>query len=309
MNKNFKIFLLIFIPLILYIFLNQFTNSYYPKSNLIIHYINVGQGDSILVQHKNTNILIDSGTKESAPKILKYIKRAGIKKLDYVFLTHPHDDHIGGFPYLLNYLKADKIFSPKVTSNTPSFKHLTKSLYSRKIKLIPVLAPQSISISDNLTINMLSPTKTHYENLNNYSLVFMLQFNKFKFLFTGDAEKEIENEITNYDIDCDVLKVGHHGSKTSSIPSFLNKTTPSIAIISCGLGNDYGHPNENVLKNLNYRNIKIYRTDLHGNIVLVCDKNSMKIYKEKSEDLHQLTFLISNTFYKFYFLIIIKQII
>ncbi|NEU06000.1 MULTISPECIES: ComEC/Rec2 family competence protein [Clostridium] len=276
----YKNYIIIFICIIFSLFLLIPKNRY--DKELLVHYIDVGQGESILIQNENLNILIDSGTEDTSAKLLNYLKKQNVHNLNYVFLTHPHDDHIGGITYILKNMKIDKIFSPKITANTPIFKNFAKELNSKNIKIDPLIAPKTMKLNKNIKIEVFSPTKDYYDNLNNYSLVFKLNFKNYNFLFTGDAEKEIENELLNLDIKSNILKIGHHGSKTSSIEPFLDKVNPDIAIISCGLGNDYGHPNKTLLNNLLDRNIKLYRTDLNGSITLICDKNSIKIKKEKS---------------------------
>ncbi|MGG7165732.1 ComEC/Rec2 family competence protein [Clostridium ihumii] len=260
-----------------------------PKYNntindeLKIHYINVGQGDGILIQHNGSNILIDGGPIDSSNMLIDYLTKNNVKKLDYIIATHPHDDHIGSLPYVLNYIKVDNFLAPKITSNTPTFVNLTKKLKYNNLKITPISAPKTVNLDENLTLNFISPKEISYDNINNYSIVLKLNYHNFSFLFTGDAEKEIENFLTssNIDLNSTVLKIGHHGSKTSSTENFISKVNPKIAIISCGMGNDYGHPHKDVLKRLNNHNVKTYRTDKDGTVLVKCNKTNLKVLLEK----------------------------
>lgn len=253
--------------------------DYIPYNNkAVIHYIDVGQGDGILIQVNNKNILIDGGTKDNSKKLIKYLKSQRVKSLDYIIATHPHEDHIGGLPEIIDAFKVKNFYAPKVTANTSCFYNLVNSLKRKNLKIHSVKAPTILNLDEHTSLSFISPNKNDYKNLNNYSVVSKLQYKNFSFLFTGDAEEEIENELvsSDYDIRCHILKLGHHGSKTSSTPQFLDKVNPKIAIASCGLGNDYGHPSKNVLQQLKDRNITLYRTDKDGTIVFVCDGKTLK---------------------------------
>ena len=251
-----------------------------PKYNNIIndelkiHYINVGQGDGILIQYNESNILIDGGPIDSSNMLIDYLTKNNVKKLDYIIATHPHDDHIGSLPYVLNYIKVDNFLAPKITSNTPTFVNLTKKLKYNNLKIIPISAPKTITLDENLTLNFISPKEISYDNINNYSPVIKIQYGDTSFLFTGDAEKEVENEIlldSNNNIRSDVIKIGHHGSSTSSSKSFIEKVNPSIAIISVGADNKFNHPNKSTIDCLTKNNIKIYQTNKENTIILSSD--------------------------------------
>jgi len=279
--KNKFINLSILISIIISIFTISYKVyiDYIPYNDkAVIHYIDVGQGDGILIQVNNKNILIDGGTESNSKALIKYLKSQRVKSLDYIIATHPHEDHIGALPEVINTFKIKNFYAPKVTANTTCFYNLIKSLKRNDLKILPITSPMIVNLDEYTSLSFISPNKNDYKNLNNYSLVAKLQYKNFSFLFTGDAEKEIENEImsSGYDIRCHILKLGHHGSKTSSTPKFLDKVNPKIAIASCGLGNDYGHPSKNILKELKNRNITLYRTDKDGTIVFVCDGKTLK---------------------------------
>ncbi|WP_251861230.1 ComEC/Rec2 family competence protein [Clostridium sp. Marseille-Q2269] len=247
-------------------------------SELKVHYINVGQGDSILIQTKNENILIDAGTRKDSHSVIDYLKKQNIKKLDYVIATHPHEDHIGGMPKVIDEFEIKNFYAPKKTTNTKIFKDMILGLKKKNLKINVAKAGVSLNLSNNVILNFLAPVKNNYNNLNDYSAVVKIIDGNTKFLFTGDAEKNSEKDMlnSNADLSSDVLKIGHHGSHSSSSKEFLDKVDPKIAIISCGKNNDYGHPHKETMKELQKRNIKIYRTDIDDNIVLTSDGKNIK---------------------------------
>ncbi|MDU7254178.1 MAG: ComEC/Rec2 family competence protein, partial [Clostridium sp.] len=249
------------------------------KSNeLKVHYIDVGQGDSILVQTKEKNILIDAGTRKSSDNLINYLKKQHIKKLDYVIATHPHEDHIGGMPKVIDKFEISNFYAPKKTANTKIFKDMILQLKKKNLKINVAKKGISLDLSNDISLDFLAPVKDNYENTNDYSAVVKLTHGNTKFLFTGDAEKTSEKDIlnSNEDLSANVLKVGHHGSHSSSSKEFLDKINPKIAIISCGKNNDYGHPHKETMKELKKRNIEVYRTDIDGNILLTSDGENIK---------------------------------
>lgn len=249
---------------------------------LTVHYIDVGQGDSELIQINNKNLLIDAGPKDAEDKVVSYLKTQNITKLDYIIATHPHDDHIGGMLEVLKNFKVNEFIAPKIYNppTTSTFKDLITTLKNKNMKITVLKPGDYINLGENVQCEILAPSKTYYENLNNYSIVVKITYKNSKFLFTGDAEEESEKEVLNngFDVSCDVLKIGHHGSKTASSDKFLKEASPKIAVISCGKNNDYGHPHKTTLDKLNSINCKIYRTDLNGDIVIISDGNNIKKY-------------------------------
>ncbi|KGO13937.1 ComEC/Rec2 family competence protein [Clostridium botulinum] len=249
------------------------------KSNeLKVHYIDVGQGDSILVQTKDKNILIDAGTRKSSDNLINYLKKQHIKKLDYVIATHPHEDHIGGMPKVIDEFEISNFYAPKKTANTKIFKDMILQLKKKNLKINVAKKGISLDLSNDSSLDFLAPVKDNYENTNDSSAVVKLTHGNTKFLFTGDAEKTSEKDIlnSNEDLSSNVLKVGHHGSHSSSSKEFLDKINPKIAIISCGKNNDYGHPHKETMKELKKRNIEVYRTDIDGTILLTSDGENIK---------------------------------
>lgn len=285
--KNKKIKLLTIISLIIVAILFAFTFikiTFYTyeeadtTGKLVIHYINVGQGDSMLLQSNGKNLLIDAGPRSNKDNLLKYLKKTGIKKLDYIVATHPHEDHIGAMRYVIDkYGVKEKMFAPKKISATASYKEMVKAISNANKKIIVAKAGVSFTLGDAVFCEMLAPSSNSYDNTNDYSAVIKVTFGKTSFLFTGDAEKTSEREIleNNPGINVDVLKIGHHGSMTSTTDNFLEAVSPRIAIISCGNNNEYGHPHDGTLQKLKENNITIFRTDFDGNIVLESDGNKI----------------------------------
>ncbi|KYH28505.1 MULTISPECIES: ComEC/Rec2 family competence protein [Clostridium] len=248
------------------------------KDKLLVHYIDVDQGDSILVQFNNKNLLIDAGPNNK--KTFSYLKRHKIKKLDYVIITHPHDDHIGGMSHIINHFNINKFYSPNITANTDSFKNMLLSLNKRGLKVTSISSEIRLDLKEKVCCFII-PSYSNHDNLNNYSLIIKITYNNTSFLFSGDAESLREEELINkgYNLSADVLKVGHHGSKSSTSQKYLDEVNPKIAVISCGKGNDYGHPHKETLLKLKEKGIITFRTDIDKTIVLESDGN--KIVKRK----------------------------
>lgn len=290
MNKNkynVKKYLLTFLAILLFSFsivscgLTKFNSNEANNADtnkMFVHYIDVGQGDCILVQVNNKNLLIDSGPKSDRRKLFNYLSGLNLNKLDYVIATHPHEDHIGNMDDIIKTYSIGTFYSPKVESTTKSFEDMVDALKDKNLK-VHVLKnnSNSIDLGENTKVNVFSPNKDFYDNLNNYSPVIKIQYGNTSFLFTGDAEKEVEKEIlnNNEDISADVLKVGHHGSSTSTSKDFLKKVNPSIAVISVGKDNIYNHPDAITTKLLDESNIKTYRTDKDGTIVICSDGSNI----------------------------------
>lgn len=247
-----------------------------------VHFIDVGQGDAILVQVNNINLLIDSGPKENKRNLLNYLDSLKISTLDYVIATHPHEDHIGNMHSIINRYNVTYFYSPKVTHTSKSFEKMIEALISKnkKINVLDVNT-KSIDLGNHTSFTIYSPFPRDYgENLNLYSAVFKIKYKNTSFLFTGDAEKLNENEIlnNNISIDADVLKVAHHGSSTSTSSTFLKEIDPRIAVISVGKDNKFNHPTKETLSNLDEQVKLIYRTDIDGTVILISDGH--RIYKK-----------------------------
>lgn len=251
------------------------------QEDLKIHYLNVGQADSILIQQGSSNMLIDAGNNGDSKFVLNYLKQQGIKKLDYVIGTHPHEDHIGSLDTVINTFQIGKVFMPKKTSTTVTYRDVITSIKNKGLKITAPIPGTKYNLGQ-ATWTILAPTKNEdYKDVNNYSIVCKLQYGNTSFIFTGDAEDVSESEILsrNYNLKADVLKVGHHGSHSSTTNAFLSAVNPKYAVISCGKGNDYGHPHKETMEKLESKRIPVYRTDECGTII--CTSDGTKITFDK----------------------------
>lgn len=285
MKKSKFIFLIVLI-LTPILFLNCDTSSLYIKNNIMkVHFINVGQGDSILIQVNNKTLLIDSGPKQNSKDFFSYIKSLKIKKFDYVIYTHPHEDHIGNMANLIKKYKINEFYGPRVIHDSKHFERMVESLVDRNLKIkIIKEGTNTINLGSNTKVTVFSPKEDGYgDNLNEYSAVIKIEFGKTSFLFTGDVEKVNEDYILNksYDIKADVLKVAHHGSSTSTSESFYKAVAPSIAVIQLGSDNSYNHPHKNTMSLLNNYKPLILRTDKNGTIILTSNGLNVRYYTAK----------------------------
>ena len=284
--KKYKFLLLILLILLPLIFLNCSTYSLSIKDgNMQVHFIDVGQGDSILIQVNNKNLLIDTGPKNNSEAFFKYLNTLNIKKFDYVIYTHPHEDHIGNMAKLIKKYKILEFYGPKVEHTSKHFEKMVESLVDKdmKIKIIKE-GLNTIDLGTNTKVTVLSPKENGYgDNLNEYSAVIKIQYGNNNFLFMGDAEKFNEEYILNngYDIKSDVLKIGHHGSYTSTSEVFYQAVKPSIAVIQVGDDNSYNHPHKNTMTLLNKYKPLILRTDKNGTIVLTSNGSNINYYTRK----------------------------
>lgn len=257
-------------------------NSKLKYSETRIHFINVGQGDSILIENNNYNILIDSGPNSARDTLISYLKKYKIKKLDYLIASHPHEDHIGSMDNIVNNFYIEEFIMPKILTTDKNFSNLVKALKSKGLTIKNINDNLKIQLSKDNYIDFIWTGDIYDDNLNNHSIVIKYVNKNRSFLFTGDIEKEVENILlsSNKSLESTVLKVAHHGSKTSSSKAFLSKVNPRIAVISCGMGNDFGHPHKATLKALENLNSKILKTDINGNIIIKTNGDTLMIYSE-----------------------------
>jgi len=239
---------------------------------LKVHFIDVGQADCILIQQGNANMLIDAGNNEDSQTIKNYLDINGITVLDVIIGTHTHEDHIGSLNMILNTFPVGKIYFPKQTTTTKTFKDFVTAVKDNNLSLTAPTVGDSFSIGD-ATVTILAPNGTKYDDANDYSIVTKITFGDTSFLLTGDAEAASEKEMlaSGVDLSATVLKVGHHGSKTSSSEKFINKVDPKYAVISVGADNSYNHPANETMQRLEANGIPVYRTDENGTIVASSD--------------------------------------
>ena len=238
---------------------------------LRVDFLNVGQADCALLSTKGHYMVIDGGNNGDADTILSYLEGQGVEKLDAVVGTHPHEDHIGSLDAIINHFDVDAVYMPKIMHTSKTFEDVLDAVANKGLKIKSPDPGDTIDFN-GLEIEVLGPQR-EYKDFNNNSIVLKVNAGETAFLFTGDAEETAEKDIlqADYDLQADVLKVGHHGSSTSSSQAFLQAVKPKYAVISVGVGNSYHHPEEEALQRLQSIGAEIYRTDLQGNIVCTTD--------------------------------------
>lgn len=249
-------------------------------NTLDITYLDVGQADSILIQNKGHNMLIDAGNNEDGPLLVQYFKEQNITKFDYLITTHPHEDHIGGMDDIINNFDIEKIYMPDVTTTTKTFLDVLEAIEKKNMTYDVPNINQNFTLGN--TLFQVIYTGNDKKNLNNSSIILKATFKNTSYLFTGDATSEVEKKILSKDIKATVLKVGHHGSKYSTTTDFLNKVNPKYAIISVGKNNSYNHPNQVTINKLEKKNIEIHRTDQEGSIFLKSDGKTINITSKQT---------------------------
>ncbi|MDE7415270.1 MAG: MBL fold metallo-hydrolase [Lachnospiraceae bacterium] len=248
-----------------------------------VHFIDVGQGDATLIMCDGHAMLIDAGDYSKGTAIQNYLQKQKVKKLDYLILTHPDSDHIGGAPVIITKFEIDKVFISNYEKDNKTYQKLIEALDNKRLKYTTpeVGAQYSLGTAE---VTILAPNGT-YNNPNDASIALMLQNGENKFLFTGDAGEDAEQDILKTDIDlsADVYKAGHHGSRTSTSQKFFEAVSPSCAVISCGEDNSYGHPHAETLNTFRMNGVKVYRTDEDGTIIATSDGKKITFNVPASE--------------------------
>ena len=256
--------------------------STFSGDTLRVNYIDVGQGDSIFIQlPNNETMLIDAGEAYKSENVINYLNNLGIKKIDYVVGTHPHTDHIGGLEEVINTFDIGSIYMPRASSTSKTYLDLLTAISNKGLKVKTAKSGVVVLDDDNLKLEFIAPNSDNYSELNNYSAVLKLTYLDNTFLFMGDAETLSENEVT-CNVDADVIKVGHHGSDSSSGIEFVKKVSPEYAIIMVGEGNSYNHPYQSIIDRYENVGAKVLRTDLDGNIV--CDSDGVDVTCKGDKD-------------------------
>ncbi len=253
----------------------------FPEEDIITAYfLDVGQGDSSFFELPDgKTLLVDGANPGDGDEISEYIKNLGWEKIDFLVATHPHADHIGGLDTVIEEFEIGEIFAPKIASEdiptTKTYERFLLAVKNKGMKMQAARAGKTLFEGEDYKAECLAPATEDADNLNNYSVVFKLTYGNQSFLLTGDAESSVEKEIleSGADINCDILKVPHHGSSTSNTLEFLQAASPKVAIISCGADNSYGHPHKEPLERLEslIGSKNIYRTDTGETITVKID--------------------------------------
>ncbi len=260
-------------------------NAELSAENLQVHFISVGQGDSELIKlPTGENVLIDAGDTDCAETLLSYLKKQGVEEIDMAVATHPHSDHIGSMQKVIENFKVDKILMPDRDYDTLVYTNLLYSIDENNVERIVAKYGDEFDEGD-AHFEVLGPIK-EYDEVNDSSIVLMMTYGDNRFLFTGDQESDAEKDVISmgYDLHADVLKVGHHGSKTSSCQEFIDAVRPSIAVIEVGEGNKYGLPKDEVIMRIARSGATVYRTDKSGNIVISSDGKKLYVKTDDSFD-------------------------
>ena len=255
-----------------------------PDGEMEVHFIDVGQADCALLASGGHFMLIDGGNNDDAEHIVTYLQNAGVKKLDLVVGTHPHEDHIGSLDAAIEAFDIGAVYMPDVSADTETYRDVLDAVEGKGLQVQhPV--PGDVLDFNGLPVEIFGPVK-EYSNLNNHSIVLRVSVGETAFLFTGDVEIEGEYDILEqgFDISADVLKVSHHGSSGSSVEEFLAYTDADYAVISVGEGNIYGHPEAVTLKRLQNYGMEIYRTDEQGTIVCDTDGKNISFRQERESN-------------------------
>ena len=256
---------------------------------LVVRMLDIGQGDSFLLEKDGKFVMIDTGDIEHREQIVKLLQKYKVKEISKIIITHPHADHLGGMDAIFKNFKVDAIYDDGMPANTGSYKNYLRQIKAQKIPYHILKGGDEVDFFDGVKFQVLGPVSVIKDqkgnsDFNNNSIVGRLIYGKFSMLFTGDAEKQEEAAILQKGgtLKSDVLKVGHHGSRTSSSPDFLKAVSPKEAFISCGQGNDYGHPHKETVSKLEKAKIQMYRTDRNGTVTLTSDGNAYQIEKERA---------------------------
>ncbi|MGM0604005.1 MAG: MBL fold metallo-hydrolase [Bacillota bacterium] len=283
MNKK-KIILLILIAGLLMLF--SFNTT---AQNLKIHFLDVGQGDSILIEEaEGQKILVDGGDRSDqiAAGIINYLKDQNIKKLDYIISTHPHADHIGGLVDIIDSFEVGTVLDSGKIHSSKTYENYLIKIDQENIDFDTPRKGDKLKIGKS-EINFLHPEQELEQyDLNNSSLVFVLKFGEQNFLFTGDIEKEVESELLqeNPELKVNLIKVPHHGSRSSSSAKWISSLKPEVAVIQVGADNHYGHPAAEVIELYQNEGARVYRNDLNGNIVITADGSNYSVKIDQSPE-------------------------
>ena len=259
------------------------------EGELAVHYVDVGQADCELIQTPEQNVLIDAGDVGGGDAVTAYLKAQGVERIDLLIATHPHADHIGGMADVVNQFEIGKVLFAEVprslTPTSKTYERLLDAIADKDLKVAKAQPGIKYDLGGGAMLTVLGPMDEYRDDLNENSVVCRLDFGETSFLFTGDASRQSENDLVKAygdGLSADVLKLGHHGSDTSSQEKWLNAVDPEVAVCCVGWDNTYGHPSPEVLDRLEKRGVTLYRTDRNGTVVVTSDGEQLAVQTEKS---------------------------
>lgn len=251
--------------------------------NLTVHFIDVGQGDSILLEYDGKTMLVDAGERDKGTEVSEYLREQSISSIDYVVATHPHSDHIGGMDEVLNSFQVGHFIDSGFPHTSKTYENMLTTINEKNIPFEVAKKGEKIELDPAVDIEVLNPESEYSDELNENSVVLKVNYGEVSFLLMGDAGLKTEEKLmsTGYDLDSDILKVGHHASRSGSGEAFISAVSPEISVIEVGAGNDYGHPHAEILDRLQITS-KVFRTDLDGSITVTTDGSAYTITTQKS---------------------------
>lgn len=258
------------------------------EGELAVHYVDVGQADCELIQTPEQTVLIDAGDVGGGDAVAAYLKAQDVERIDLLIATHPHADHIGGMADVVNQFEIGKVLfaeTPKsLTPTSKTYERLLDAIADKELKVAKAQPGIKYDLGGGAILTVLGPMDEYRDDLNENSVVCRLDFGETSFLFTGDASRQSENDLVKAygdNLSADVLKLGHHGSDTSSQEKWLNAVDPEIAVCCVGWDNSYGHPSPKVLERLEKHGVTLYRTDRSGTVVVTSDGEQLAVQTEK----------------------------
>lgn len=254
----------------------------YSKEDVVVHFVDVGQGDCTVITTPEGNIIIDAGLYDEVERTVSYIDSIGVNDFKYAIFTHPHSDHIGGAGSIISNYNVDTVILPNVVSTYTPFEKMLEAIEKKDCNVLEGKAGVSLELG-KVRIDLLAPVY-EYEDINNMSIATKITYGEVSFLFTGDAEEISELAMLERGekiLDSTILKVGHHGSSSSSCYDFIKAVSPEVAVYSCGINNEYGHPHGQVIKRINNIGAVSYRTDKQGSIVISTDGQRYYVNAQK----------------------------
>lgn len=253
------------------------------EKNLTVHFLDVGQGDSIFLEYNGKAMLVDAGEQNQASGVSAYLHEQNISGIDYVIATHPHSDHIGGMGEILNDFQVGLFIDSGFPHTTKTYENMLTTIDEKNIPFEVTKRGEEIGFDPAVNVEVLNPGPEYSEELNENSVVLKVSYEEVSFLLMGDAGLETEKKLMDagYELDSDILKVGHHASGSGSGEKFISAVSPKVSVIEVGAENDYGHPHKEVLERLR-KVSRVYRTDLDGSIVVTTDGSTYTVITQKS---------------------------